>query len=268
MRYLVDPRVAPGTAWVTGADEADHHVVDLVAGRDFTPDGTVEAAEVRAGDPSPDGTGVLEVARGIEIGHIFQLGRKYADAFGLDAHGADGQPVRITMGSYGIGISRLVAVIAEQRHDERGLVWPRVVAPFDVHVVVAGRTAELHAGGEALAAELEAAGLSVLLDERPASPGVKFADAELIGVPTIVVVGRGLAAGTIEVEDRRTRRSSRRGARRRRGAPRRRGTGPGAGRVITRRRFLIGTGAVATAGERRGTMVHPSGRGHQPSTPR
>ena len=139
VRYLVDPRIVTGTAWVTGADKADHHVVDLVAGRDFTPDGTIEAAEVREGDPSPDGSGPLEAARGIEIGHVFQLGRKYADAFGLDALGPDGKPVRITMGSYGIGVSRLVAVIAEQSHDEHGLVWPRAVAPFDVHVVSPAR---------------------------------------------------------------------------------------------------------------------------------
>ena len=202
MRFLVDPRIVTGTAWVTGADKHDHHVVDLVAGRDFTPDGTIEAAEVRAGDPSPDGSGVLEAARGIEIGHIFQLGRKYTDAFSLDALGPDSKPVRITMGSYGIGVSRLVAAIAEQSHDDAGLTWPRSVTPFDVHVVVAGKTDELLAGGEELAAELEAQGLQVVLDDRKASPGVKFADAELIGVPTIVVVGRGLASGTIEVKDR------------------------------------------------------------------
>src|SRR5690606_33672978 len=134
VRYLVDPRVVRGTAWVTGADKPDHHVVDLVCGRDFTPDGTVEAAEVREGDPSPDGRGTLVTARGIEIGHIFQLGRKYTDAFEVDALGPDSNPIRITMGSYGIGVSRVVAAIAEQHHDELGLVWPRSVAPADVHV--------------------------------------------------------------------------------------------------------------------------------------
>jgi prolyl-tRNA synthetase len=204
VRYLVDPRVVTGTAWVTGADKPDHHVVDLVAGRDFTPDGTIEAAEVREGDPAPDGSGPLTAARGIEIGHVFQLGRKYADALGLDALDANNKPVRVTMGSYGIGVSRLVAVLAEQNHDERGLVWPRAVAPFDVHVVVAGKTAEIAAGAESLAGELTAAGLAVLLDDRRASPGVKFADAELVGVPTIVVVGRGLADGVVEVKDRRS----------------------------------------------------------------
>ncbi|TQM14425.1 prolyl-tRNA synthetase [Pseudonocardia kunmingensis] len=204
VRFLVDPRIAPGTAWVTGADKPDHHVVDLVCGRDFTPDGTIEAAEVREGDPAPDGSGPLEAARGIEIGHVFQLGRKYADAAQLDALGADGKPVRITMGSYGVGVSRLVGVIAEQSHDESGLIWPRGIGPADVHVVVAGKSEEIAAGGERLAAELDAAGVRVLLDDRKASPGVKFADAELIGVPTIVVVGRGLANGVVEVKDRRS----------------------------------------------------------------
>jgi prolyl-tRNA synthetase len=204
VRYLVDPRIVPGTAWVTGADKPDHHVVDLVCGRDFTPDGTIEAAEVREGDPAPDGSGPLEAARGIEIGHVFQLGRKYADAAQLDALGADSKPVRITMGSYGIGVSRLVGAIAEQSYDESGLIWPRAVAPADVHVVIAGKTEEIVAGGEGLATDLDAAGVRVLLDDRKASPGVKFADAELIGVPTIVVVGRGLANGVVEVKDRRS----------------------------------------------------------------
>ncbi len=204
VRFLVDPRVVAGTAWVTGADKPDHHVVDLVCGRDFTPDGTIEAAEVRAGDPAPDGSGALVAARGIEIGHVFQLGRKYADVASLDALGADGKPVRVTMGSYGIGVSRLVAAIAEQNHDDFGLVWPRAVTPFDLHVVVAGKTDEIAAGAEKLAGELGAHGLRVLLDDRKASPGVKFADAELIGVPTIVVVGRGLANGVVEVKDRRS----------------------------------------------------------------
>jgi prolyl-tRNA synthetase len=204
VRYLVDPRVVRGSAWVTGADKSDHHVIDLVCGRDFTPDGTIEAAEVREGDPSPDGHGTLVAARGIEIGHVFQLGRKYADAFGVDALGQDGKPIRITMGSYGIGVSRLVAAIAEQRHDEIGLVWPRAVAPADVHVVIAGKDEAVRSGAEKLAGSLDEAGLRVILDDRTASPGVKFADAELIGVPTILVVGRGLANGVVEVKDRAT----------------------------------------------------------------
>ena len=204
VRYLVDPRIVRGTVWATGADRPDHHIVDLVCGRDFVPDGTIEAAEVRAGDPSPDGAGTLVAARGIEIGHIFQLGRKYADAFALDALGPDGKPIRITMGSYGVGVSRLVGAIAEQSHDQHGLVWPREVAPADVHVVIAGKDETIRAAAEQLAAELDAAGVRVILDDRTATPGVKFADAELIGVPTILVVGRGLASGVVEVKDRAT----------------------------------------------------------------
>lgn len=203
-RYLVDPRVVTGTRWITGADEQGKHVVDLVAGRDFTPDGVIEAAEVRAGDPSPDGKGVLEAARGIEIGHIFQLGRKYADAFALDVLGENGKPVRVTMGSYGLGVSRMVAVLAEQLHDDKGLVWPREVAPFDVHLVIANKDEAAVAGAHRLAEELDAAGLEILFDDRKASPGVKFKDAELLGMPTVVVVGRGWADGTVEIRDRAT----------------------------------------------------------------
>lgn len=202
VRYLVDPRIVDGTAWITGADEQGKHVVGLVAGRDFTPDGTIEAAEVREGDPSPDGAGPLVAARGIEIGHVFQLGRKYADAFAADVLGEDGKPVRLTMGSYGIGVSRMVAVIAEQHHDELGLRWPASVAPFDVHVVIANKDADARAGAEALASELEVLGADVLLDDRTVSPGVKFKDAELLGVPSIVVVGRGWADGHVELRNR------------------------------------------------------------------
>jgi prolyl-tRNA synthetase len=202
VRYLVDPRVVDGTSWITGADEKGRHVVGLVAGRDFTADGTIEAAEVREGDPSPDGAGPLVMARGIEIGHIFQLGRKYTDAFTVDVLGEDGKPVRLTMGSYGIGVSRLVAVVAEQQHDELGLRWPSSIAPFDVHLVIANKDAEAREGAMTLAADLDRLGLEVLLDDRTASPGVKFKDAELLGMPWIVVVGRGWANGVVELRDR------------------------------------------------------------------
>jgi prolyl-tRNA synthetase len=202
VRYLVDPRVVDGTSWITGADEPGKHVVGLVAGRDFVADGTIEAAEVRDGDPSPDGAGPLVSARGIEIGHIFQLGRKYTDAFEADVLGEDGKPVRLTMGSYGIGVSRLVAVIAEQHHDEFGLRWPSSVSPFDAHVVIANKDEAARAGASELAAELDGLGHEVLLDDRQASPGVKFKDAELLGVPWIVVVGRGWADGVVELRDR------------------------------------------------------------------
>jgi prolyl-tRNA synthetase len=202
VRYVVDPRVVDGTSWITGADKLGQHVVGLVAGRDFTANGTIEAAEVRDGDPSPDGAGPLVSARGIEVGHIFQLGRKYTDAFAVDVLGEDGKPVRLTMGSYGLGVSRLVAVIAEQHHDELGLRWPSGIAPFDVHLVIANKDAEARSGAIALAADLDRLGIEVLLDDRQASPGVKFKDAELLGVPWIVVVGRGWADGIVELRDR------------------------------------------------------------------
>ncbi|MGW0175054.1 proline--tRNA ligase [Rhodococcus sp. NPDC003322] len=202
VRYLVDPRVADGTSWITGADEQGKHVVGLVAGRDFTPDGTIEAAEVRDGDPSPDGAGKLVSARGIEVGHVFQLGRKYTDAFEVNVLGENGKPVRPTMGSYGIGVSRLVAVIAEQQHDDKGLRWPAEVSPANVHLVIANKDDAAREGAEALAAQLDKAGLSVILDDRKASPGVKFKDSELLGVPLIVVVGRGYADGNVELRDR------------------------------------------------------------------
>jgi prolyl-tRNA synthetase len=202
VRYLVDPRIVDGTSWITGADKLGQHVVGLVAGRDFTADGTIEAAEVRDGDPSPDGAGPLVSARGIEVGHIFQLGRKYTDAFTVDVLGEDGKPVRLTMGSYGLGVSRLVAVIAEQHHDELGLRWPSKIAPFDVHLVIANKDVEARTGAVALAADLDRLGIEVLLDDRQASPGVKFKDAELLGVPWIVVVGRGWADGTVELRNR------------------------------------------------------------------
>ncbi len=205
IRYLVDPRVVPGSRWITGANERGKHVVDLVCGRDFTPDGNIEAAEVHSGDPCPRCGSALEIARGIEIGHIFQLGRKYAEALGLTVLDQNGKQVVVTMGSYGIGVSRAVAAIAETCYDDKGLCWPREVAPADVHVVIAGKDDAQTAAAESLCEGLSRAGLRVLLDDRTgASPGVKFKDAELIGVPTIVVVGRGVADGVVEVKDRKT----------------------------------------------------------------
>jgi prolyl-tRNA synthetase len=203
VRYVVDPLVVPGSAWVTGANENGRHAVDVVSGRDFTPSGTLPAAEVRDGDPCSRCGSPLAIDRGIEIGHIFQLGRKYADAFSLDVLGPDSKQVRVTMGSYGVGVSRAVAAVAEQWHDDKGLVWPREVAPFDVHVVGVGR-GDQGPEAERVATELESRGLRVLLDDRGGSPGVAFKDAELLGAPTIVVVGKALADGEVEVRDRRT----------------------------------------------------------------
>jgi len=205
VEFLVDPRVVDGTSWISGADATGSHVYDLVAGRDFTADGTIEVAEVREGDLCAECGGVLTLARGIEIGHIFQLGRKYAEAMELKVQGETGELVTPTMGSYGIGVSRAVAAIAEQSHDDKGLIWPREVAPADVHLIATGKSDEPFEYADQLAADLEARGLRVLLDDRRGvSPGVKFNDSELIGVPTIVVVGKRLPEGFIEVKDRAT----------------------------------------------------------------
>ena len=205
IRFLVDPRVVDGTRWITGANTAGQHVYDLVAGRDFTADGVIDVADVRDGDACPSCGGALVLARGIEIGHIFQLGRKYAAALGLKVLDEKGELVTVTMGSYGIGVSRAVAAIAEQSHDDKGLIWPREVAPADIHLIATGKSDEPFETAELLAADLDASGVRVLFDDRRGvSPGVKFNDSELLGIPTIVVVGKRLAEGFIEVKDRRT----------------------------------------------------------------
>ncbi|MFS0868008.1 proline--tRNA ligase [Microbacterium sp. 179-B 1A2 NHS] len=205
IRYVLDPRVVDGTSWITGANIDQKHVHSLVAGRDFTADGVVEVADVRPGDPAPDGSGPVELARGMEIGHVFQLGRFFADKLGLKVLDENGKLVTVTMGSYGIGVTRILAALAELNNDEKGLVWPESIAPFDVHVVATGRDAVAFELAETLSAELDAAGVDVLFDDRPkVSPGVKFGDAELVGVPRILIVGRGAADGQVELWDRRT----------------------------------------------------------------
>jgi prolyl-tRNA synthetase len=204
VRYLTDPRVVSGTRWITGANETDRHVYDLVAGRDFVSDGVIDVAEVRSGDPAPDGSGPLRLARGIEIGHIFQLGRKYAEALGLQVLDQNGKLVTVTMGSYGLGVSRAVAAIAESTADDKGLAWPREVAPYDVLVLATGKDQAVFSAARDLAAQLDAAGIDVLLDDRKASPGVKFTDSEVLGIPTIVVIGRAFATGNVEIRDRAT----------------------------------------------------------------
>lgn len=205
IRYLLDPRVVEGTLWITGANIDQKHVHSLVAGRDFAGDGFVEVANVRAGDPAPDGSGPVELARGMEIGHVFQLGRYFAETLGLKVLDENGKQVTVTMGSYGIGVTRILAILAELNNDDKGLVWPASVAPFDVQVVATGRDALAFDLAERVAAQLEESGRDVLYDDRPkVSPGVKFADAELVGVPKIVIVGRGAADGQVELWDRRT----------------------------------------------------------------
>ncbi|MFF0473122.1 proline--tRNA ligase [Streptomyces sp. NPDC004284] len=202
--YIADPRVAPGTAWITGANKDGMHAKNVVAGRDFEVEEYVDVVVVQDGDPCPKcGTG-LKLDRAIEIGHIFQLGRKYADALKLDVLGQNGKPVRVTMGSYGIGVSRAVAALAEQTADEKGLCWPAEVAPADVHVVAAGKALQIELALE-VSEKLSAAGLRVLVDDRAGvSPGVKFTDSELMGVPKILVAGRRAGEGVLELKDRRT----------------------------------------------------------------
>jgi prolyl-tRNA synthetase len=204
IRYVVDPIVVPGSAWVTGANVVDQHAAFVVRGRDFEPAGELGAIEIRDGDRCARCGGELSIARGIEIGHIFQLGRKFANAFELDAQGPDGEAIRITMGSYGVGVSRAVAAVAEQTLDDSGLCWPAEISPYDIHIVPVGRGEEQLVAATSLAESLEAAGKRVLLDDREGSAGAKFADADLIGVPTIVVVGKGLVDGNVEVKDRRS----------------------------------------------------------------
>lgn len=206
VRYLLDPRVVEGTSWITGANADQRHVYHLVAGRDFKADGVIEAAEVRPGDPAPDGSGPLELARGIEIGHIFALGRKYANALDLKVLDQNGKAQVVTMGSYGIGVSRVLAALAETNCDEHGLAWPVHLAPYHVQVLATGKDEAVFEAATTIAGELDGLGYDVLFDDRrKVSAGVKFADAELLGMPYIVVVGRDLAKdGTVEIRNRRS----------------------------------------------------------------
>ena len=205
LKVYADPRVVVGSHWITGANARDKHVRFVTHGRDFSVDGFVEAAEVKAGDACPKCATPVVIDRAIEIGHIFQLGRKYAQALGLSVLDQNGKSQVVTMGSYGIGVSRAVAAIAEQTHDEIGLNWPQEIAPADIHLVAAGKDDELFNFADKLGQELEAKGLRVLFDDRrDASPGVKFKDAELIGIPFIVIVGKSLTEGKVEFRVRRT----------------------------------------------------------------
>lgn len=205
LTVYADPRIALGTAWVTGANKKDSHALNVVNGRDFDVDAYIESAEVRAGDACPSCASPVVIDRAIEIGHIFQLGRKYAQALDLTVLDSDGKSRVVTMGSYGIGVSRAVAALAEQTHDEIGLCWPAEIAPAKVHLVATGKDENPFNVAEEIATSLELKGISVMLDDRrDASPGVKFKDAELIGMPIIVIVGKALAEGNVEVRVRRT----------------------------------------------------------------
>ncbi|WP_181162577.1 MULTISPECIES: proline--tRNA ligase [unclassified Bifidobacterium] len=204
VRFFVDAHVVKGSEWIIGGDEAGKHRFHAVYGRDFEADGTVEAVEVRHGDMSPDGSGPLSFERGVEIGQVFQLGLKYSKALDLKVLDQNGKAVPVWMGCYGIGVSRVLACIAETHHDDKGLAWPTVIAPAQVHVVATGKDEKAFEGAEKLVADLEAKGVEVIYDDRKkVSPGVKFKDAELIGVPVIAVVGRDYVNdGTIEIRDR------------------------------------------------------------------
>ena len=203
VKVYADPRVVSGTSWITGADNKNHHVVGLVAGRDFQIDEVVEASEIHEGDPAPEGQGTLTLKRGIELGHIFQLGRKYTEAFDVQILDENGKRAVPTMGSYGIGVSRMMAVLAEQRHDEKGLNWPLDVAPYQVHVAVANKDQDAIEAGNKLVEGLDKAGVEVLFDDRPkVSPGVKFKDAELLGMPFCAILGRSFKDGIIELRIR------------------------------------------------------------------
>ena len=200
-----DPRVSQDSVWVTGGNKKDVHARNVTCGRDFKVEHYVEAAEVKAGDNCPSCDKPVIIDRAIEIGHIFQLGKKYAQALGLTVLDKEGKPKVVTMGSYGIGVSRAVAAIAEQTYDELGLCWPAEIAPVDVHIVATGKEDQPFEVAEQIAKDLEAKGLEVLLDDRrEASAGVKFKDAELIGVPKIIIVGKSLADGKVEIRDRKS----------------------------------------------------------------
>ncbi len=205
IEVLADPRIVVGSHWITGANVKDQHVRFLTNGRDFAVDRYIEAAEVRAGDTCPECATPVIIDRAIEIGHIFQLGRKYAQALDLTVLDKDGKSRVVTMGSYGIGVSRAVAAIAEQTHDEIGLSWPREVAPADVHIIATGKEDEVFKTAQTLAEDLEEKGLRIMFDDRrDPSAGVKFKDSELIGIPFIVVVGKALAEGKVEFRIRKS----------------------------------------------------------------
>ena len=205
LTLYADPHIAKGSAWVTGANQAGYHALNVVNGRDFHVDSYIEAAEIHQGDACPNCAAPVVIDRAIEIGHIFQLGRKYAEALDFTVLDRDGKSRVVTMGSYGIGVSRAVAAIAEQTHDELGLSWPMDIAPAKVHIIATGKEDKPFDVALALGHALEKECISVMLDDRrDASPGVKFKDAELIGNPIIVVVGKSLADGKVEVRIRRT----------------------------------------------------------------
>ena len=205
-KVYVDRSAAHLSDFVCGANERDMHFTGANWGRDLPEGEIVDLRNVIAGDPSPTGKGTLGIARGIEVGHIFQLGRKYSEAMNATVLDEQGKSVAMAMGCYGIGVTRVVAAAIEQNHDERGILWPEPIAPFDVSIIPINlqKSARVQEATEALYAELTAAGFEVVLDDRDARPGVKFADDELIGIPHRIVIGdKGLERGVLEYKRRR-----------------------------------------------------------------
>ncbi|MGB0943449.1 MAG: proline--tRNA ligase [Marinomonas sp.] len=207
IRVIADRSAAVLSDFCAGANKDDYHVTGVNWERDF---GEVETADIRnvvAGDPSPDGKGAIEIKRGIEVGHIFQLGQKYAEALNANVLDENGKAQTMWMGCYGIGVSRVVAAAIEQNFDDKGILWPDAIAPFQVSIVAMKyeKSEAVREQADRIYAELQAAGIDVMLDDRKASPGVKFADAELLGIPHRVVISdKGLDKGTIEYKHRRT----------------------------------------------------------------
>ncbi|MHC3986533.1 proline--tRNA ligase [Acinetobacter sp. TW_SC_4] len=206
LTVIVDRAASVLSDFVAGANEADKHATGVNWERDAQFSEVYDLRNVVEGDPSPDGKGTLQIKRGIEVGHIFQLGKKYSEALGCKVLGEDGKPFTVTMGCYGIGVTRVVASAIEQNYDEKGIIWPAAIAPFEIAIVPmnAHKSPRTLEGAESLYAELQAAGFDVLLDDRNERPGVKFSDLELTGIPHRIVIGeKGLDAGTFEYKGRR-----------------------------------------------------------------
>ncbi|KCX36952.1 proline--tRNA ligase [Acinetobacter sp. 263903-1] len=205
LTVIVDRAASVLSDFVAGANEADKHATGVNWERDASFTEVYDLRNVVEGDPSPDGKGTLQIKRGIEVGHIFQLGKKYSEALGCKVLGEDGKPLTVTMGCYGIGVTRVIASAIEQNYDEKGIIWPAAIAPFEVAIVPmnAHKSPRTLEAAEALYIELQAQGFDVLLDDRNERPGVKFSDLELTGIPHRIVIGeKGLDAGTFEYKGR------------------------------------------------------------------
>ncbi|MGK3627704.1 proline--tRNA ligase, partial [Acinetobacter sp. A11] len=206
LTVIVDRAASVLSDFVAGANETDKHAVGVNWERDAQISEVFDLRNVVEGDPSPDGKGTLQIKRGIEVGHIFQLGTKYSEALGCKVLGEDGKPFTVTMGCYGIGVTRVVAAAIEQNYDDKGIIWPQAIAPFEIAIVPmnAHKSPRTLEAAESLYAELQAQGFDVLLDDRNERPGVKFSDLELMGIPHRIVIGeKGLDAGTFEYKGRR-----------------------------------------------------------------